>query len=443
VPVSIKLTDVEGIVNQLAPSTFSDTWHNTVTIKIPDGMVWHGIHSHPKYREIHKEIPPHVDYQITRKAITISGSGDRVSIAAQVHAHAREEPGGITADADGNASGSSTLTVNPDYNIAPSIDIAVHINHAGVNLPILDKINMSGFANSKAKDAVNGIKGNLGQQVSKAVNLRKIAQNAWDKIPGSVLIPGTSDLWICLSPKAVMLDGPHAANDTVTGVLALQTGVETLFQSTPPSSPQTVPLPNLTSPPSDRKFHVSLPVKAQIKELNQQLSLLIKGKDQGTINLGNGYVVTLKNASLFPSGNQLFLKVAFVGNQGSWLKKVKGTLIFVATPKLDANKQILSFQNIDFTADTKSTLKGAAIEFATWLLKPILIDELQKRLVLDLTPQLAKAKSDANTLAGKIKLAAPLHLEFNLERLDTQAVAVYGDTLYVDFEASGTSKVTF
>jgi hypothetical protein len=64
-------------------------------------------------------------------------------------------------------------------------------------------------------------------------------------------------------------------------------------------------------------------------------------------------------------------------------------------------------------------------------------------LVLDLTPQLAKAKSDANTLAGKIKLAAPLHLEFNLERLDTQAVAVYGDTLYVDFEASGTSKVTF
>ena len=177
--------------------------------------------------------------------------------------------------------------------------------------------------------------------------------------------------------------------------------------------------------------------------MNQQLSLLIKGKDQGTINLGNGYVVTLKNASLFPSGNQLFLKVAFVGNQGSWLKKVKGTLIFVATPKLDANKQILSFQNIDFTADTKSTLKGAAIEFATWLLKPILIDELQKRLVLDLTPQLAKAKSDANTLAGKIKLAAPLHLEFNLERLDTQAVAVYGDTLYVDFEASGTSKVTF
>ena len=443
VPFTVQLKDIEAIANRAAPTHFEDTWHNTITIDVPDGIRFHGFHSSVHTHQIHKEVPPHVDFQVSRDAIHLAGAGDRVSINAPAHAHAREEPGGLTASADGNVAGSTTLTVTPDFNFAPSVDVSVHFDRAVINLPLLNRINLSGFANSKANDAVNSIRPTLAQEVSRAVDLRKKAQGAWDKLPGSVLVPGTSDIWARFTPKAVMLEGPHAANDIVTGVVGLQTGVEILFQPNLPASPPHISLPNLAPVPSDRNFHIFLPVKAQIDELNKQLSTLIKGANNGTIDLGQGYVISLEGVALFPHGNQLFLKVCFAIEKGAFLDKISGTLIFVATPKLDAAKQNLSFQNIDFTADTKSTLKGAAVEAATVILKPLIIDELQKRLVADLAPQLAKAKSEANASVGQLKLPPPLQLKFNLEQLETQDLAVYGDTLYVDFSASGTTEVTF
>jgi hypothetical protein len=332
--------------------------------------------------------------------------------------------------------------VRPDYNLDPSADLAVDIDNAKINV-LVGRISIKDFAQGRANDAVNRIKGDLNQKVSDAVNLRQKAQNGWDKIPGLVSIPSATNLWIRISPEAVMLDGPHAANDTITGVLALQSKIETLFQSTKPELPKRNPLPNLTAPPSDQRFHVALPVKAHIAELNRALSAAVKGKDNGKIDLGNGEIVTIKGVTLFPRGNQLFLKVGFVGNRGFWSRNVRGTLVLGATPKLDVAKQILSFQNIDYTADTKSTLKGAGLEFASWLLKPILVDQLQKRLVVKVSPQLVKAKADANKLVGKIQFPPPLQLKFNLEKLEAQEIAVYGDTLYLDFDAAGLARMEF
>ncbi len=135
--------------------------------------------------------------------------------------------------------------------------------------------------------------------------------------------------------------------------------------------------------------------------------------------------------------------MAFVGNRGFWFHHVRGTLIFGATPNLDTFGQTLRFQNIDFTADTKSTLKGASLELAAWLLKPIIIEQLQKRLLVNLTPQFEKAKADANKLVSKLQFPPPLQLKFNLGQLQGQEIAVYGDTLFLDFDASGKAEMVF
>jgi hypothetical protein len=110
---------------------------------------------------------------------------------------------------------------------------------------------------------------------------------------------------------------------------------------------------------------------------------------------------------------------------------------------LDTVKQTLTFENIDFTLDTKNTLKGAAFAYAGWLLNPILTHEFEKRFVVDISPELKSAISDANKLVSQIKLAAPLHLNFNLEQLKIHDIGVYGDRIYVNFDASGTDAVTF
>ena len=76
------------------------------------------------------------------------------------------------------------------------------------------------------------------------------------------------------------------------------------------------------------------------------------------------------------------------------------------------------------------------------MLKPILIQVLQKTLVVDLSPKIQTAITKANELARKLKLPDPLILTFNLEELSPENLAVYGSKIYLGVVASGTAKVT-
>jgi hypothetical protein len=76
------------------------------------------------------------------------------------------------------------------------------------------------------------------------------------------------------------------------------------------------------------------------------------------------------------SGNTFVFRsgACFLGNNKCFHKLgVRGTVILGAVPQLDATKQTLSFRNVDFAADTKSTLKGTAMESAAWLRNPLIV----------------------------------------------------------------------
>ena len=180
-----------------------------------------------------------------------------------------------------------------------------------------------------------------------------------------------------------------------------------------------------------------------MSDVNRKMSSLIRGTNGGILRLDDKNTVKLKGASLLPCGNQLFLKVAFEGGDGAWLGKVKGTVIFQAVPHLDVRSQVLSFRNIDFTPDTKSTLKGAALEITTALLKPVIIDTLQRRLVVDLNSALGMAKLKANAMVASLTCPAPLKLTFECKSIQAKGLAVYGNTLYAAFGASGTAKISY
>ncbi|MBV8276052.1 MAG: hypothetical protein JO170_12450 [Verrucomicrobia bacterium] len=57
--------------------------------------------------------------------------------------------------------------------------------------------------------------------------------------------------------------------------------------------------------------------------------------------------------------------------------------------------------------------------------------------------QLKTAVADANRFARQLKLPSPLQLELNLEQIKAESIGLYGDQLYVNFDALGTSKVSF
>ena len=435
-PVTVKLSDVSALVNQQAPKRVADTYHIHTTIP---HIHFHGLLHKPTITHDPIEIA-HIDYNAERGDIKLAGSGDKILVNTPIRGGGRLVPPDLTADASGSVAGSSTLTVAPDYSLKPVIDLNVNIDHAAV----LHEISVKDLVQDIVNDAINKFKGQIGPALSQMVDLRKHAQKAWSRLPASVAVPGTKDLWISLDPQAFMLDGPHADADTVTAVLSLKVQVNTLLQAEQPTAPPRAALPNISAPPADNKFHLSVPIEVVPEELNKELALLIRDKVINTVEFNNGSNAAIINAvTVLASGNQFYLKVRFSGVKGRWAKNVRGTLIFEAHPVLSADKQTLSFDKIDYTVETATTLKGLGLEVLLNAGRPIIVSTLQKKIVVSFSHLLIEAKSKANAKVAQLKLPPPITIKFNLEDLVPQDLLVYGNKIYFGIAATGVASATY
>ena len=223
--------------------------------------------------------------------------------------------------------------------------------------------------------------------------------------------------------------------------------MRTFLQPNAPTSLARVGLPNISAVPPDKKFHLGLPIEILPSELNRQLSTLIQDKSVQDVDfsqeLGADEHAIIKSVTVLPYGNRLYLKVGFVGVGGKVMKNVRGTLIFVAHPILSVDKQTLSFDGIDYSAETSATLKGLGLEALLTVGRPIITGILQKKLIIQFAKPLVDATAKANAQVAKFKLPNPLTFKFNLEKVTPEDLLVYGNKIYLGFSASGTASVTY
>ena len=377
----------------------------------------------------------HIDWHGDRGPISLSGASDKITIVTPISGGGRLVPPDLKADASGTVNATSTLTVAPDYNIRPVVTVSVNIAKAD-----LHGISVHDIVQGAISDAINKFEAGIGPLIGKLVDLHKVAQTAWSKLPQSFTVPDVKSMWISIIPQAIMLDGPHVSTDSATATLAVKADIRTLYQTDQRVAPPPVALPNISGIPADNKFHIDLPVEIDEQALNQTLADLISTKEISTLKVGKGQTVQLKAISVYPYGNRFYLKIRFVGLDGAWVRHVKGTVIFVAHPLLSADKKSLSFDKIDYTPETMSTLKGLGLEAIAVLGKPIITPILQKILVINFDPFVQKAKLKASALPAKLKLAPPLSLDLTLTDLSPEEVAVYGNKIFLDIDAAGTAK---
>jgi hypothetical protein len=442
VPVTIQLDEVAEIVNRLAPETVADTHH--VHAKVKPAVVFHGVNTHVELQDV--EVA-HIDYEISRGAIGLTTAGDRLAFRSRLTGHARGVPGRVKGSFAGTASGTATLTVSPDFNLNPAIIVGVEVDRAdigfeptrvfnhevGISLPIRR------LAQEQANKAVDRIRGRICADVSKAANLRAIAERAWKDMPRCIRVPSTENIWLRINPTGVALDGPHAEAGAITAILQMQAIIETFVQHDRPEAPRVSALPSLSSRRSDGHFHLILPVAIRVGELNGILSSCLLGADRGEIRIGEGCAVTLKAPSLFASGHSVYLKVSFSGEMGPGMPEIQGTITCSTVPHLAVETQVLTFDQFDFTTETRSALASTA----AWLLKPVVLRELQRRLKVDLSRPLEAAAEQANHLVGHLTLEEPFHLAFELDRIVVEQLAIQEDSIRVNFDVSGSARLSY
>jgi hypothetical protein len=181
VGVSVKLADVEAIVNRFAPPNVPGTFN--ITVDVPH-LHFHGMFSKPTVTH-DPVVVAHIDYNAARGQITLVGASDNITIHSMVAVSGKLILSSAAVALSGTVDGSSTLTVSPDYSLNPSVGLKVNVDKATV----LHAISIQGLVQSKVNDGINNYKGTISSEISKAVNLRKYVETAWNDLPGCSLVP--------------------------------------------------------------------------------------------------------------------------------------------------------------------------------------------------------------------------------------------------------------
>lgn len=185
-------------------------------------------------------------------------------------------------------------------------------------------------------------------------------------------------------------------------------------------------------------FSIQLPVRVSYETINSELSkALLKNPMQFPETKG---WIEFKKCSLEPYGAGILLAVDFKGGRG-WLKSVNGTLYLTGKPHFDANKSLLTFTDLAFTAETNNEI----INVAGWLATPQILSQLQKVSVVDLSSEIPKAKDQANAQIAKLKAGLPKEIKAKLEistlKVDDLRFATEGASITIRGEGNMSAEL--
>ena len=272
----------------------------------------------------------------------------------------------------------------------------------------------------------------LSELLSRAVNARyplkdQIAK-VWLAAQKPVLLDKNYSAWLRINPQEVMLSPLFAQNNLVRLGLGIATYAD-LVVGPEPSPQAPTALPNLKSVNSiDRSFRVSVNSDLHFRDLLAIASPLLLDKEFDS----DGKKITIKAVDVYGNGDKLVVKLDTIGS-------FEGTFYLTGKPQYNPQTNIFSMSDVDFDMKTKSFLMRSA----AWLLHGFIRNIIQEKLVMDMTPQLEKAREMARKAISQVKLAEGIFLKGSVKTIKVNDLLVSKEKIAVQVYAEGDTAVVF
>lgn len=403
------------------------------------------------------------DYQVYRRGnIAVAASDGKLNLTVPIYAKARATKviclgwwsggrcrGGKTsehADTEARADGiiDLHLSVSPDYTVKVTADTKLelrnrphlHMDLFGsairINIDITDKIQST--INSTVPKLRDMVQAQIDRQLQ-TVDLRKVVNDYWPTLQQPI---EAGDAWVQFVPEKVVFRGFHS--DPARRQLRVGLGVqgELRVSLTKPDAVLAAIPPVEPTSQSDAVFSVLVPVHSAFVDLERELNAKVGGlqlrDDRNYVKIDqvrlNGTVLDGKAAIL--------VGVKFHGGRDvSWydrfLKRVKGTLYFVAAPEYDAAKRVIYADDFDMTADTSSAILNAGLPWLIQLKK----DQIRQSLQYELGPQIDKIRNLLEAELGAGRDVGPATIFGTVRDLGFGGFYVDGDEIELYVNASG------
>lgn len=285
----------------------------------------------------------------------------------------------------------------------------------------------------------------VGDRIRNDPTLRRNAQAQWIKACRSIPLQGAGEssslppLWLEMRPTRAIAAQPRVDASAVTIAIGIE--AETRVTSAP-TKPE-CPFPDKISvvPPTGTGVSIAVPIDIPFTELNKIIEAQLVGHTYPED--GSGAVdVTIKRASLTPSGERLLISLAIRAKEKKSLFGfgTDATVHIWGRPMLDQGQQTLRLADIELAVESEAAfgLLGAAARAVV----PHLQRALVEKATLDLKPIALNAqKRIAEAIADYQKNEDGLRVDANIDSLRLADIAFDSKTLRVIAEAGGTLNV--
>ncbi len=451
-PVVASLKDLQDRINKEVPSTLYAVDEDRKAC-VPEtrtrictdlGGLWGDCHNW-LVTTATPAIDCHITGQVTRGAISLSGSNQTLSLSVPVSASITVKGRGeIGKRISETATGSATVSAAIQADISEAWDPKVAVipafkwdNPIGVDV-LGFRITFTNKVDPEIAKALNQLQAKLPELVQ-GLKLRENASKAWEQGFTTVQISQTPEAWMRFTPKAVGYSGYQVQDGAVRLSLLASADIET-FLGQRPAEPEKSPLPPLVRNLPQAGFQVHLPITLEYEALKQEITRALKVGEMQILDVPKfGEVqVTVQDVDIYQAtGNMLAVGIKIDANPPTSIIDTKGWIWLTGSVGVDNAAKRLTVSALNVYGKTDSDV----VDLLTTIVQVGPVNSaIREALSKDFSKEYEKAIADGNALMKK-QINDDLYVDGVLYHVDADRVLAGPSFLLVELSAEGSAAL--
>lgn len=325
-------------------------------------------------------------------------------------------------------SGELSMSLSTGINISPNWDIQTYtrissyewitkpvLKVVGVNVPI------SSILDIVLKNCPGIINKQIDKSISEAVELKKIAGDAWAQVQEPMLMSEENATWLVIKPTDVLCSPMTTKNNSIQFTIGFKSFIECIIGNKPVKSVKSA-LPTLTiSPKLDKTFLINYNVDVSntfIKDIAKK-ELLGQKFEQGK------KYIKIEDIDFFGKNGKMVFVLTVSGS-------VKGVLYFTGIPFYNKDNKTIEIKESDFELNTKNVL----LKSANWLVHGTILKKMEPYLKFPVASYIDTLKTDVNKQIENYEVQKGIFLKGKINDVTIKEIYILPDNL----KLSGTVK---
>lgn len=356
-------------------------------------------------------------------------------------------PFGAHADLGANASIESQPLLQPDWRLAPNLAVSLDLFKAQIPVKHFGTISAHNLVRSELDNTVTALQKRLNDRIRNDDFIENAARQAQADLCKVHAFEAGDDRqgWLVVAPQAWEATQPKIDASGLRLGLGLRAHTAISFDDKPAEPdcgfPDSVEIPEGQTEP---RFTLAIPAILPWDQLSATISAELSGKVFDTEGAGHTISISPQSLHLAPYGDRILATIDFSGKvSGLFGARFDGRVYLTARPALKRDTQILRFDAVDVSVESRQALSATGI-FGT-LAAPLLESLIVNTAAIDLSKEAERAISAAGNAMQALNndrlRQHGIMLEGTVDTITLDHIRIAEDALYVRLSAIGTLSV--